>query len=433
MMDRLKRFTALALLAVLLLMLTPGFAEEGFLEEEILLDETDPDAGSIAEETVAPDARSFTPAHGSPYEGQDPELNYWTLPMDITDEAAVWEVLMKPITVLNGKSFGQPEKAQIVLREEPDEAARGLGVCTCETQGVHVLKKDGDWALIECYSSSFHNSKVVNWNTLIQGWVPSKYLKEITPNQSIGFVVDKLTQRLYVFREGKLFTTLLVSTGVANPSQPYNETRSGEFLLTSKVGNFASDNMTCRMALRFNSGDLLHEVPYVYSRTDAGYKKQEVALGTRASHGCIRVQRKKTPEGINMQWIYEHHKKNTKFLVWEDWQGRQIAYPDDGTLLYYNPNKGEYYHSQETCYSTKKKFETFTYGELDEGDYAKLERCPYCTPPIRKAEIDAINELHAFGGDRDPVLTEARLHCPMELNDWTKLKKQIDKELKKKK
>ena len=139
MMDRLKRFTALALLAVLLLMLTPGFAEEGFLEEEILLDETDPDAGLIAEETVTPDARSFTPAHGSPYEGQDPELNYWTLPMDITDEAAVWEVLMKPITVLNGKSFGQPEKAQIVLREEPDEAARGLGVCTCEISNEHSM------------------------------------------------------------------------------------------------------------------------------------------------------------------------------------------------------------------------------------------------------------------------------------------------------
>ena len=428
-----KRLIALALLMTLLMTLTPAFSEEG-AEEEAFIEEMDLDAGLIIlEETVTPDARSFTPAWGSPYEGQDTTLNYWTLPMDITDEAAVWEVLMKPITVLNGKSFGQPEKAQIVLREEPDEDALGLGVCTCETQGVHVLKKEGDWALIECYSSSFHNSKVINWNTLIQGWVPAKYLKEITPNQEIGFVVDKLTQRLYVFREGKLYTTLQVSTGVANPSQPYNETRSGEFLLTSKVGNFASDNMTCRMALRFNSGDLLHEVPYVYSMTDAGYKKQESVLGSRASHGCIRVQRKKTPEGVNMQWIYEHHKKNTKFLVWEDWQGRQIDYPDDDMLLYYNPNKGENYHSQETCYSTKKTLETFTYGELDEGEFAKLTRCPYCAPPLRKAEIDAINELHAVGGDRDPVLTEARKVCPMELKEWTKLKKQIDKEMKKKK
>ena len=428
-MNRLKRPLALALLAALLLTGMPATAEVTE-EEEVLLEESE----LIIEETVTPDARSFTPAYGSPYEGQDTTLNYWTLPMDITDEAAVWEVLTKPITVLNGKSFGQAEKAQIVLREEPDNDARGLGVCTCETQGVHVLKKDGDWALIECYSSSFHNSKVINWNTLIQGWVPAKYLKEITPNQEIGYVVDKLTQRLYVFRDGKLFTTLQVSTGVANPSQPYNETRSGEFLLTSKVGNFSSDNMTCRIALRFNSGDLLHEVPYVYSATDAGYKKQESALGTRASHGCIRVQRKKTPEGVNMQWIYDNHKKNTRFLVWEDWQGRQIDWSDDDTTLYYNPGKGEYYHSQATCYCAQKiTFEPFTYGELDDGEFAELTRCPYCTPPLRKAEIDAINELHAVGGDRDPVLSEARLACPMELKEWTKLKKQIDKEMKKKK
>ena len=428
-MNRLKRPLALALLAALLLTGMPATAEVTE-EEEVLLAESE----LIIEETVTPDARSFTPAYGSPYEGQDTTLNYWTLPMDITDEAAVWEVLTKPITVLNGKSFGQAEKAQIVLREEPDNDARGLGVCTCETQGVHVLKKDGDWALIECYSSSFHNSKVINWNTLIQGWVPAKYLKEIMPNQEIGYVVDKLTQRLYVFRDGKLFTTLQVSTGVANPSQPYNETRSGEFLLTSKVGNFSSDNMTCRIALRFNSGDLLHEVPYVYSATDAGYKKQESALGTRASHGCIRVQRKKTPEGVNMQWIYDNHKKNTRFLVWEDWQGRQIEWPDDDTTLYYNPGKGEYYHSQATCYCAQKiTFEPFTYGELDDGEFAELTRCPYCTPPLRKAEIDAINELHAVGGDRDPVLSEARLACPMELKEWTKLKKKIDKEMKKKK
>ena len=32
----------------------------------------------------------FTPSHGSPYEGWDTSLNYWTMPMDITDEATVW-------------------------------------------------------------------------------------------------------------------------------------------------------------------------------------------------------------------------------------------------------------------------------------------------------------------------------------------------------
>ena len=55
------------------------------------------------------------------------------------------------------------------------------------------------------------------------------------------------------------------------------------------------------------------------------------------------------------------------------------------------------------------RFSSFTYAELDTGDYAELEFCPYCAPALRRAEIDAINEAHAFGGDHDPILTEARM------------------------
>lgn len=50
----------------------------------------------------------------------------------------------------------------------------------------------------------------------------------------------------------------------------------------------------------------------------------------------------------------------------------------------------------------------FTYGELEDSAYAKLTRCKYCVPPLRKAEIDAINAQHAPGGDHDPIMTAAR-------------------------
>lgn len=365
--------------------------------------------------------RRYTPAYGSTY--SDAELNYWTLPMDISDEEAVWNVLMQPITVLNGKSFERPERTQITVRSEPRLESTGIGVVTCENQGVHVLEKGNEWSLIECYSSSFFDSKVVNWNQLIQGYVQTKYLKEVHPDTSMGIVIDKLTQRLYLFRDGHLYSELLVSTGKSNSKQPYNETRSGEFLLTTKVGTFKSDNMTCRIAVRFNSGDLLHEVPYVYSRSDKGYRQQENALGSRASHGCIRVQRKLTPEGINMEWIYEHFKKNTKILIWEDWQGRQILEPDSSAVLFYNPDSGSYYHSGSFCYACPKvSLQPFPYASLDDAPYASLERCPYCAPPLRKAEIDAINQLHAEGGDHDPVLTQARTYCPMPQAEFKKIK-----------
>jgi len=355
----------------------------------------------------------FTPVHTSPEKGRDPELNYWTLPMDITDEEAVWHALTQPITVLdNGKK--NAEKTQVVIRSGPDEESEGIGVVTCMTQGVHVLSRDTEWSLIECYSSSFHDSPILNWNALVQGYVPTAFLTEVIPDQELGIVIDKLTQRLYLFREGRLLSTLLVSTGLANRRQPYNETRAGEFLMTSAVGTFSSDDMKCALALRFNRGDLLHEVPYtVLEDGTKYYRSTELKLGQKASHGCIRVQRKKTPEGISQSWIWANRKKNLRILIWEDWQGRQIPVPEAETPLYCNPARDRYYHTSENCYEAQEaKLRAFTYGQLEEEEYAGLRRCEYCAPPLRQAEIEEINAVYAPGGDHNPVLTEALKKCP---------------------
>jgi len=384
--------------------------------EEIIFDENGEvvEEEEIPEETAAPEEITadtvFTPSYGSPYQIDEP-LNYWNMPLDITDEAAVWEVLMQPMTILYS-SKDKAERTQVVLRAEPSEDSEGVGVVTRMNQGVHVIEHlDNGWSLIEAYSSSFKSSSVKRYNLLVQGYVETKTLKEVTPQQEYGFVVDKLTQRLYMFKEGKLYTTLLVSTGLVNgidPIQPFNETRSGEFLLTSPVGDFASGNMTCAMALRFNSGDLLHEVPYLTNADGSrNYGYNEPKLGSKASHGCIRVQRRKTPEGINMQWIWDNRIRNTKLLIWEDWQGRQIDIPADDFLLYYNSNGGEYYHSSPFCYmAPKRTFEPFTYGQLEDEGFAKLKRCSYCAPALRKAEIEERNAEYAPGGDHNAVLTD---------------------------
>ncbi|MCH5286990.1 MAG: L,D-transpeptidase family protein [Christensenellaceae bacterium] len=367
--------------------------------EEVMMDEPESDDQSV-----------FTPSYGSPYTGQDTSLNYWTLPMDITNEEAVWEVLMQPITILYS-SRDKADRTQVVIRKEPDESSQGLGVVTRINQGVHVLETlDNGWSLIECYSASFHDSAVKAWNILVQGYVKTEELRTVEPQTEYGIVIDKLTQRLYLFKEGHLYSTLMVSTGLANADQPYNETRSGEFLLTSAVGAFASGNLTCAMAIRFDSGDLLHEVPHkVNADGSKNYSYAEPQLGSRASHGCIRVQRRRTPEGINMTWLWNNRVKNTKVIIWEDWQGRQIPYPDNDLTLYYNPAGGSMYHSKATCYSAEgKTFSSFTYGELELSPYDTLNRCTYCAPAMRRSEIDAINANYLPGGDHDPILTQAR-------------------------
>ena len=398
--------------------------EDGTLSEPVrlsleVLEKEDPNAMPTPEplpEYLREKAENgFTPAHTSPRRGEDQTLNYWTLPMDITDEEAVWKVLTAPITVLdNGKK--NAEKMQVIIRAQPGEESDGIGMVTCISQGVHVLERGEEWTLIECYSSSFHDSPVLNWNTLVQGYVPTAYLKEVKPNQEMGLVVDKLTQRLYVFRDGKLYSTLLVSTGISNAKQPYNETRSGEFLLVSKVGEFVSDNLRCAMALRFNDGDLLHEVPYIAYDYGKDYSVNEPKLGTKASHGCIRVQRQPSPEGVNQRWLWTNYKKNTRILIWEDWQGRQLSVPDSATPLYCVKKRTGNYHTTDRCNAIRgKRVEELTYGQLDGDEYKKLKPCPLCAAPSRIETILAINETYAEGGDHDPVMTEARKNCPRKL------------------
>lgn len=303
---------------------------------------------------------------------------FWTTEMNIADTESIWNMLMQPITVLEGN-----QKEQIQLRAEPDKKAEAVGDVTCASQSVHVLETlDNGWSYVETYSSSFHDSRVKNWNGLVQGYVETKRLKTVTPHGDMALVVDKLTQRLYVFMDGELFSTLRISTGLPNERQPYNETRSGEFLFVSGVGDFKSDNMTCEKGIRFNFGDLIHCVPYVGNSKN--YEPFENVLGERASHGCIRVQRKRTPEGVNMTWIWNHYKKNTKIVIWEDWEGRILPETPMETPVYYNPNGGKDYHSQASCYGVRDEFEPLkeiTYADLFEDDYKNLKMCAYCVPP----------------------------------------------------
>ena len=384
-----------------------------------VLEKPDPNAIPTAEplpDYLREKAESgFTPLHESPSRGTDQTLNYWTLPMDITDEEAVWKALTAPITVLdNGKK--NAERTQVVLRAEPSADADGVGVATCISQGVHVVERGEEWSLVECYSSSFHDSPVLNWNALVQGYVPTAYLKTVRPSQNLGLVVDKLTQRLYVFKDGNLFSTLLVSTGVANARQPYNETRSGEFLLVSKVGEFASDNMRCALAIRFNDGDLLHEVPYFVAERGRDYSVNEAKLGQKASHGCIRVQRQATPEGVSQKWLWNNYEKNTRIFIWEDWQGRQVPVPADDTPLYCVKKRVGNYHTTDRCSALKgKNVISLTYGQLEAEEFLKLKACPLCAAPQRRDAIREMNALYAAGGDHDPVLTEARKNCPRKL------------------
>ena len=325
---------------------------------------------------------------------------FWQMTEGETDEDIVWQVLMQPLTVLSGK-----QREQVKVRARPEKDCDDyVGVVTCASQGVHVLRQEGDWTLIEAYSSAEEGSKVQVWAARFQGYVETKLLKELPVDDEYGIVVDKLQQRLYVYKKGHLYSTLLCSTGFPREDTPFNETPAGEFGIVSWVGGFWDDSGTlyCDYGLRINSGIAMHEVPCVIKTDEAtgeqtrDYHRCEKYLGEKASHGCIRIQKEKTPEGVNAKWLWNHlsRKPVTKVIIWDE-IGRVLGYPEEDYPLYYNPKGGRNYHSSPNCLLVKEKYRpmtAFTWGELEEEPYSSLTPCPGCAPQLTREGIDTVNE-----------------------------------------
>ena len=327
----------------------------------------------------------------------DHDVCFWKMEMGNLDEDAVWSVLTQPVTVLSGSP-----RDKIKVRAEPStDCTTYTGEVTCDSQAVHILETDGDWTKIEAYSSSEEGSKVKVWALPFEGWVKTKLLEEKQVSQKYGIVIDKLQQRLYLFKEGKLYSTLLCSTGFPRDDTPFNETPAGEYVIVSWTGGFWSGNLFCDLALRINDGILLHEVPCTITTDELGvetrdYYRCELYLGEKASHGCIRIQRQPNAEGINMKWLWENLDRNefTKVIIWDEID-RVLDYPDDDVVLYYNPDGGKQYHSTANCPMVLEQYlplTPFLYGQLDEEPYASLTRCPGCAPQLRHEDIDTVNE-----------------------------------------
>ena len=108
------------------------------------------------------------------------ESCFFTLPMGVMDEAAIWKAMMQPMTVVKG------EQRQLVkVYETPDKNSKAIGEVTCTSQGLHVLETlDNGWTLVEAYSSSIHTSKVKNWAGFFSGYIETSKLKQSNPTKN---------------------------------------------------------------------------------------------------------------------------------------------------------------------------------------------------------------------------------------------------------
>ena len=388
-------------------------AEEVLSWDEMLSIADDEDAEAAPMETETERINPMPPPvdKESPSEEQNHAVSevphatrFWDMNPDMYDltnplhQQAIWDLMMQPITVLNVEQTEHVYPTnQPGINRTPYEQ-NTAGELHGQSQGVNVLEPDTDgdgYLLIEAYSNDGTKTKDSYMmsidNKRIRGYVKSNLLITKKPSTKYALLIDKLRQKLYIFEAGSIIGTLDVSTGLNNDKQPYNETPAGEFITVSRVGEFVSGTMRALYAIRINGGTLLHEVPYRFGADGKTriYNEFEPELGKKASHGCIRIQRRQNSEGQNMQWLWNHLELGTKVFIWDD-QGREMydpELPDAGLQLYRNPDGGSNYHLDANCSGVKAKFlpltGDLTYGDLTTDAFKKLTPCVYCGAPQR--------------------------------------------------
>ena len=343
--------------------------------------------------------------------------SFWDMDPDAYDltnpehQRAIWDIMMQPITVIKGD-----QTENIYITNQPGISPRPYkdncaGELHGQSQGVHVLEDDADgdgYVRIEAYSNDGTKSESEYVESLaadrVQGYIKKSRLYTDKPSDKYAILVDKLRQKLFLFEEGKIISELLVSTGLNNKNQPYNETPAGEFLTVSRVGDFKAGSRTIgRFAIRINGGTLLHEVLHDVNKDGSrNYGYYEPDLGQKASHGCVRIPRRKNDDGINMEWFWSNLENKTKVIIWDD-KDREMyrpEMPEDSLQLYRNPDGGSNYHLDPNCSGVKKKFlpltGDFTYGDLTRDEFKKLTPCTYCGAPQKKI---AYYELYKTSAD----------------------------------
>ena len=139
-------------------------------------------------------------------------------------------------------------------------------------------------------------------------------LKVVTPAQDYGLLVDKQTQTLSVFADGVRVATLKVSTG--DPALRF-DTEAGSYLTCYRLAAFNTGRYRYEYPIRINGGTLIHSVGWVNEDGVHSFVKENLELGSKASHGCIRVERT-TEGGCNAWWLWTHLRWNTRVIVMDD-------------------------------------------------------------------------------------------------------------------
>lgn len=235
------------------------------------------------------------------------------LPSMADRDETIWRMMMAPSAVMNLSSATAHQNVYAL----PDKESTVLGTLHGLSQAVQVaeLRQDG-WA------------RIMAWNhedgSPVDGYVPADKLMMVEPNTEYGLLLDKKTQTMAVFHQGKRITTLDVSTGLMAKNKLFRETPAGAYLTLEHMDGFASDSFHYEYPIRYDGGNLLHQLGMKKRSGRKDFSLQTPEMGSKASHGCIRLPNRVNEDGINAYWLWTHLPYHTRLIILDDPEQRVL-------------------------------------------------------------------------------------------------------------
>ncbi len=248
-------------------------------------------------------------------EGTQPELALEvtgdSIPAYDDSDEVIWRLMQKPSAVVDIRSVAHQN-----VYAQPNKESDVLGTLHGQSQAVDVreIREDG-WVYVGAWN---HES-----GEYVEGYIPANRLKMVQPNSEYGLLLDKKKQKMTVFCRGERLAEIDISTGLVAKNKLFRETPAGSYLTVEHMEPFSMDGKKYDYVIRYDGGNLLHQIPY---RRTEGFKDFSVStaqLGSKASHGCVRLPRDKGESGVNAYWLWTHLPWHTRILILDDPVERQ--------------------------------------------------------------------------------------------------------------
>lgn len=233
------------------------------------------------------------------------------LPADGATDEEIWACMQQPLTVVDLKSTSHQK-----LYAEPSTASASLGTIHGQSQGVQILSAPQDgWVKVGAY-----NHEDGSWT---EGYVQEDRLMTLPAESDYGLLLDKRTQTLAVFYQGTRIAEMKVSTGKVEKNKLYQETAAGAFFTLEHMSDFSLSGYQYDYVIRYDGGNLLHQCGYRNTQEWKDFTTQGAQLGSKASHGCVRIQNDAGESGVNAYWLWTRLPYHSKLLILDDLEARQ--------------------------------------------------------------------------------------------------------------